>query len=416
MKRIPAWFLAVACMPVGWANAGELARVEPAEVGLSASRLKELTPALRRLVDEGKIPGGVALVARHGKIAYLEAFGDRDLAAKTPMTLDTIFAIASMTKPITCIAVMQLVEQGKLTLDAPISTVIPEFRNLRVMGDPKDDTDGTIATVPARREVTLRDLLSHTSGIAYAGMLATDERLRKVYDQVGLQRTDLNSLPELITRLTRVPLAHQPGERWTYGLSHDVLGRVVEVASGQPFDQYLQEHILGPLNMVDTSFLVPESKRDRVATIYLANVLSGKLRPAPRSYGSATFPSGGGGLFSTVRDYTRFAQMLLNGGTLDGARILKTETLARMTTNQIDGHTAFGMFKYGLGFGLEMAREEGGDQPVMSRFFWGGLFSTNFWVDPRHDVVAVILTQVLPTNHGGAVLVLRRAVDSAIRD
>ena len=215
---------------------------------------------------------------------------------------------------------------------------------------------------------------------------------------------------------------HQPGERWTYGLSHDVLGRVVEVVSGESFDHYLQEHILKPLDMVDTFFLVPEAKRDRVATLYLAGLL-GKLAPLPADYGSATFFSGGGGLFSTARDYSRFGQMLLEGGTLEGRRILRPETIEAMTTNQIGdgddgdpGHRGARGYEVrpgvrpGAGAGVRIRRH----RPLLGRYFWGGVFSTNFWVDPQHEIVAVILTQVLPFNHGGTALVFRGVVDAAI--
>jgi CubicO group peptidase (beta-lactamase class C family) len=405
-------------IPLCAAPAGELPKSEPAGVGLSAEKLRDLKPALQKLVDDGKIPGGVAVVARHGKVAYVTTFGYRDLPSKTPMTEDTIFAIASMTKPITCTAVMMLVEQGKLGLDDPVSKFIPELKELRVLGDAKDDTKAEVATVPAKRPVTIRDLLSHTSGFAYGGILSFNARLGRSYERAGVQRRDFKTIHEQVVRLAKVPLAHQPGEGWTYGLSHDVLGRVVEIVSGKGFGQYLQERIFQPLDMHDTCFFVPETKRERVATIYRSGD-GGTLTPIPKNYGSQTFFSGGGGLFSTARDYTRFAQMMLNGGELEGVRILKPKTIAIMTTNQIgDAEVRFGgisLGKYGLGIGLLMSPAKAGSPPVLNRYYWGGFFSTNFWIDPRHDLVAVIMTQVLPTNHGGALEVFRRAVDSAIQ-
>ncbi len=268
------------------------------------------------------------------------------------------------------------------------------------------------------RPVTIRDLLSHTSGFAYGGILSFNARLGRIYDRVGVQRRDFKTIEEQMERLAKVPLAHQPGEGWTYGLSHDVLGRVVEVVSGKGLDPYLQERILQPLDLHDTFFFVPEEKRERVATIYRSGD-GGTLTPIPKNYGSTTFFSGGGGLFSTARDYTRFAQMMLNGGELDGVRILKPETIAMMTTNQLGDKDAriagIPLGKYGLGFGLMMSPAKAGEPPVLNRYYWGGFFSTNFWIDPRHDLVAVIMTQVLPTNHGGAHEVFRRAVDSAIQ-
>ena len=394
------------------AQAGELPTAAPDAVGLSPARLDRLTPALQKLVDDGKIAGGVAAVARRGKVAYVGSFGYRNLETKEPMTEDTIFAIASMTKPITCVGFMRLVEQGKIGLDDPAAKYLPELKDVRVLGDPKEDTQNVVATVPARRAITVRDLLAHTSGFSYGGSMGNDDRLGKSYARARVQDRGMKTIAEQVERLGKVPLAHQPGEGWTYGLSHDVLGRIIEVVSGQSFDAYLNEHIFAPLDMHDTFFRVPEGKRDRVATIYRANE-QGTLTPLPHHYGSETFFSGGGGLFSTARDYTRFAQMLQNEGTLEGVRILKPETIALMTTNQIGDHSAFGM-KYGLGFGLLLTREPNQDKPVLGRYFWGGFYSTNFWVDPRNELVAVIMTQVLPTNHGGADAVFRQVVDAAV--
>jgi CubicO group peptidase (beta-lactamase class C family) len=394
------------------ARTEELPTVAPDAVGLSMAKLDRLRPDLQKLVDEGKIPGGVAVVARRGKVAYLTTFGYRNFEKKTPMTEDTIFAIASMTKPITCTAVMMLIEQGKLGLDDEVYKYLPELKDLRVLGDSKNDTETEIATVPLKRPITVRDLLSHSSGFSYGGFLTNNDRLGKGYDRAGVQRRDMKTIAEQVVRLGKAPLAHQPGEGWTYGLSHDVLGRLIEVVSGQRFDAFLREHIFAPLDILDTSFSVPEAKRNRLATVYRANGEKGLL-PLPVNHGSETFFSGGGGLFSTARDYTRFAQMLQNGGSLEGVRILKPETIALMTTNQIGDHSAFGM-KYGLGFGLMQAPRPNGKPSNLKRFFWGGFYSTNFWIDPENELVAVIMTQVLPTNHGGADAVFRRAVDAAI--
>jgi CubicO group peptidase (beta-lactamase class C family) len=295
-----------------------------------------------------------------------------------------------------------------------VEKYLPELKGLRVLGDPKDDTATELATVPASHPITIRELFTHTSGFAYGGALSTDVRLNKAYEQAGVQGRGMRTIAELVERLAKVPLAHQPGERWTYGLSHDVLGRVIEVASGRRFDEYLQECLFKPLDMRDTSFFVPEEKRDRVATIYRTGLIAGPLTPQPRRFGSETVFLGGGGLFSTARDYARFAQMLLNGGELDGVRILKRETIEAMTTNQIGDHYALALYKYGLGFGLEMGPTPEVGRPQLRTYFWAGYFSTNFWIDPRKDVVAVIMTQVLPTNHGNAQRVLRLAIDDAL--
>jgi CubicO group peptidase (beta-lactamase class C family) len=283
---------------------------------------------------------------------------------------------------------------------------------MRVLGDPKDDEGDEIATVPANRPLTVRHLLAHTSGFSYGGFISNDARLARSYDQAGAQRPGLKTIAEQVERLGKVALAHQPGEGWTYGLSQDVLGRLIEVVSGERFDRFLKGRIFDPLDMRDTSFFVPESKRDRVATIYRAE--GDKLTPLPRNYGSETFFSGGGGLFSTARDYARFAQMLLNGGELEGKRILKAETIREMTTNQIGEHSAFGIMKYGLGFGLMFDPGRDGAGPVLRQYNWGGLYSANFWIDPSDEVVTVIMTQVLPTNHGGLDQVVRRAVGAVV--
>lgn len=397
------------------AGGGEMPRVEPGAAGFSAAKLAALKPALEKVAADGSVAGGVVLIARHGKIAFCETFGSRDLATHAPMTEDAIFAVASMTKPITCVAAMTLVEQGKLGLDDPASKYLPELKDLRVMGEAKDDTPDALSSVPAARPVTIRDLLTHTSGVAYGGVLSIDPRLGKAYDRSGVQDKDIPTIAEKVRRIARVPLAHQPGARWTYGMGHDVMGRIIEVASGKRFDVYLDETIFGPLGLVDTGFGVPEAKRGRVATVYRTGLFGGPLVALPAYYGSTAMFSGGGGLFSTARDYARFGQMLLDGGTFEGHRILKAETLAGMTRNQIGDLNVFGIFKYGFGFGLEMTGGPGGE-PAVNRYFWGGFLSTNFWVEPRRDLFVVIMTQVIPTNHGGLDGVVRRALDRSVED
>jgi CubicO group peptidase (beta-lactamase class C family) len=404
----------------GSLSAGELPTAQPEAVGLSPAKLAELTPALQKLVDDGKIPGAVALVARHGQVACTTAVGSRDLASKMPMAEDTIFAIASMTKPITCVATMTLVEAGKLALDDAVGKYLPELKDMRVLGDPKDDTSDVIATVPAQQPITVRQLLAHTSGFSYGRAFLGDPRLGESYARAGAQDRTMKTIAVLTERLGKVALAHQPGAGWTYGLSHDVLGRLIEVVSGQSFDRYLDEHVLKPLDMRDTSFLVPEDKRARMATIYRTGE-DGTLVALPTNYGSETFFSGGGGLFSTARDYVRFAQMLLNGGELDGQRILRPETVKAMRTNQIGelttqigGLDALKGLKYGLGFGLVQAPGSSGAEPMLKRYFWGGLFSTNFWIDPEHEIVALVMTQALPTNRDGSQAVLQRVVAAAL--
>jgi CubicO group peptidase (beta-lactamase class C family) len=380
-----------------------------------------LKPALQNLVDERKIPGGIAMTVRHGKVADIATFGFRDLEAQAPMTEDTIFAIVSMTKPITCAAVMTLVEQGKVGLDDPVDKYIPEWKDLRVLDDAQDDSKPELTTVPAKRRVTIRHLLAHTAGIPYAIFAPTDRRLKEAYKRAAVVGPPHETITDLVAQLAKVPRTHHPGEGWTYGFSHDVLGHVIEIASGQRFDRYLQDRILTPLDMRDTSFLVPEEKRGRVAKVYDASqgdVLSPLARE--NEYGSNMYFSGGDGLFSTARDFARFAQMILNGGQLGGVRILKPDTVAAMTTNQIGEYSsadsASGDRKYGLGFGLALTPNPKGGEPVLERYYWGGVCSTKFWVIPRRDLVLLLMMQVYPPNHGGADRLFHRIVNAAVEN
>jgi CubicO group peptidase (beta-lactamase class C family) len=247
--------------------ADELPRVQPKEVGLSEKVHDDVQAGLEKLIADNKIAGAVVVVARHGKLAHVEAVGYRDLASKAPMTEDTIFAIASMTKPITCIAAMLLVEEGKLSLDDPVEKFVPAFKSLRVLGDPKDDTAVALATVPVKRTMLVRHLFAHTSGLLYGVAITgseTERRIIRAYFQAKLSESKLKTISELPAELARLPLAHEPGEEWTCSLSHDVPGYLIEVVSGQILDQFLRDRIFAPLDMRDTSFLVPESKRDRV--------------------------------------------------------------------------------------------------------------------------------------------------------
>jgi CubicO group peptidase (beta-lactamase class C family) len=389
-----------------------VARAGAAPAPPTADKPVAAKPALQKLVDEGKIAGAVVLVERRGSAPELSVVGYRDLATKTLMTEDTIFAIMSMTKPITCVGAMMLVEQGKLGLDDPVAKYLPEFKDIRVLGDAKDDTATEIATVPAKRMMTVRHLLAHSAGFTYGGLLG-NTRLDKAYQAAGVQDPSVKTLAEQVARLAKVPLAHEPGEGWNYGLNHDVLGRVVEVVSGQSLDKYLQEKLLGPLGMNDTSYLVPEAKRDRVATIYSA--AGGTLAPLPKNFGSETFFPGGAGLFSTARDYARFCKMLLGRGTLDGARILKPETLALMTTNQIgDIQAKIGdieIGKYGLGFGVTIAPGSNGGPPVLDSYGWAGYYSTFFRIVPPRETIGVMMTQVVPTNYAKTNEILLGAVE-----
>ena len=409
MTRVAPLVLLMLLRVSSGVSAGELPRVQPKVVGLSEKILDEVKPGLANLVAENKIAGAVAVVARHGKVAYAETVGYRDLASKALMTEDTIFAIASMTKPIICVAAMMLVEDGKLSLDDPVDKYVPALKNLQVLGDVKADTEAALATVPAKRPMLVRHLFAHTSGLSYGFAMTgteTERRMVRAYSKANLSGGRLKAIFELPAELAKLPLAHEPGEGWTYGLSHDVLGYVIEVVSGQPLDTFLRDRIFVPLDMTDTSFIVPEAKRDRMATVYTAGSGAGSpLTALPRNFGSATYFSGGGGLFSTARDYSRFSQMLLNGGEFEGKRFIKRDTLTEMISNQIGDHLVFGIMKYGLGFGLVSVPSPGDAKPVLDSYFWAGAYSTNFWVDPKRDIIGLVMTQVMPVTQNAQQLV-----------
>jgi CubicO group peptidase (beta-lactamase class C family) len=288
-----------------------------------------------------------------------------------------------------------------------------------VLGNPKDDTADALATVPATGTMLVRHLFAHTAGFSYGFAMTgteTERRMIRAYSKANLGGRGLKTISELPSELAKLPLAHEPGEGWTYGMSHDVLGQVIEVVSGLPLDQFLNDKIFVPLDMTDTSFLVAEAKRDRLATTYTTGSgAGGPLTPLPRTFGSATYFSGGGGLFSTARDYSRFAQMLLNRGELDGKRLIKPDTLTLMTSNQIGNHMVFGILKYGLGFGLVNVPAPGSGKPVLDSYFWAGAYSTNFWVDPHRDIFGIVMTQVVPITQSAEQLV-HKAVNKAAQN
>jgi CubicO group peptidase (beta-lactamase class C family) len=419
MRRVPWFAMSILLVVSSRVPAAELPRVQPKEVGLSGKTLDEVQAGLTKLVADNKIPGAVVVVARHGKVAYVTTAGYRDVAKKVPMSEDTIFAIASMTKPITCVAAMMLIEEGKLSLDDPVDKYVPALKNLRVLGNAKDDTEAALATVPAKKPMLVRHLFAHTAGFSYGFAMTgseTERRMIRAYSKANLSGDSLKTISELPALLAILPLAHEPGEGWTYGMSHDVLGHVIEVVSGKPLDKFLDARIFVPLDMTDTSFVVPEAKRDRMATIYTTGSgAGGPLTAQPRTFGSATYFSGGGGLFSTARDYSRFSQMLLNGGELEGKRFITRDSLTLMTSNQIGNHLVFGILKYGLGFGLVNLPTPGDGKPVLDSYFWAGAFSTNFWVDPKRDIIGLVMTQVVPLTQNAEQL-LHRAVNKAVEE
>jgi CubicO group peptidase (beta-lactamase class C family) len=377
-------------------------------VGISSERLDRLHAGMQAYVDRHEVGGIVTLIARDGKVVDVHTNGFQDAENHKPMQVDTIFRIASMTKPITSVAVMMLEEEGQLSLTDPVSKYIPAFKGQRVAAD-----GGT--TVPARREITIRDLLSHRSGLSYGflngGPVGDAYRKEGVTD--GLTVTSM-TLQEGIDKLAAQPLMAQPGSAWNYSLSVDVLGRVVEVVSGKSFDAFLRDRIINPLGMTDTAFVVPDSKWSRFSTVYSPNG-SGNIRPMKdpeEAFGNAhlsqfavykepkKYFSGGAGLTSTIQDYARFAQMLLNGGSLDGVRLLSPTTIGLMTASQTSDLPPNGLLgpgtQFALGFRVVTDVAQTQTQGSIGMYGWLGIYGTTFWVDPKEHLVAIAMVQRYP--------------------
>ena len=351
-------------------------------------------------IDSGKIPGMVTMVLRQGKVAYFEAFGNMDIEANKKMTRDAIFRIASMSKAITSVAIMTLYEEGYFLLTDPVSKFIPEFKNPKVVM--KSPTSDSIILVPAKSEITIRELLNHTSGITY-GEGVQSRYYRQAGMTVGLTPTE-GTIAEMIKKLGPLPLISQPGEEFHYGMSVDVLGYLIEVISKMPLDEFLRKRIFEPLKMEDTYFALPKQKFSRLASLYQMGD-DGKLFKVTKYFPypkPQTYFSGGAGLVSTAADYSRFAQMLLNFGELDGKRILSRKTIELMTTNSIGDLYIFNPFrhngimgdKFGYGFGIRTERGVYDELESIGSFGWDGAFYTRFWVDPREQLIGIFLSQV----------------------
>ena len=421
MKKLTA-ALALALLPFAPLNAAAAALPEakPQDVGLSPERLERVTALLQEAVSTGEIPGAVVLIARNGKLVYQKAVGLQDKAGGVPMAPDAIFRIFSMTKPIVSVAAMMLVEEGKLGLHEPISKYLPEWKEMKVGTETPDPAGGASAlqTAPAKRQITVQDLLRHTSGLTY-GVFLPKTQIGKLYqDAKPLSQSNLDAFCKVLAKL---PLRSEPGTVWEYGHSTDVLGCVIEAAAKQPLDKFLSERIFKPLKMVDTGWHVPAEKLHRFAQPmpgrekdWLPELLIDFSKPA-------TLFAGGHGLVSTASDYLRFAQMLANGGELDGVRLLAPRTVSYMAAD----HTlAAGLGKgpnylpgpgygFGLGFGTRL---ETGASPwpgSIGDYFWGGYAGTYFWIDPKEKLVPVYMMQeVARRNHYR--YLLRNAVYQAI--
>ncbi len=387
------------------AGAG-LSTAAPGDVGLSAERLARIGRAVQGHVDRGELAGAVALVARRGKVAHFEALGRMDGAAEggVPMREDALFGIASMTKPITSTAVMMLHEEDRFQLDDPVSRYIPALEEMTVIvvEDGHEGPDAPYATVPAERQITIRDLLRHTSGLTYD--FRDPGPVGRLYRE-QLEPDRVATLGDFVTKLASLPLVRQPATGYVYGLSTDVLGYLVEVVSEQPFDRFLAERIFEPLGMTDTAFYVPAEKVERMTTLYAAGQ-DGKVKPAVRPYFRGyrqppVMPSGGAGLVSTAADYARFLQMLQGGGRANGVRLLSRKSVELMTTGHL-GEMREGFYPgydFGLGVAVRVDLGEAGTLGSVGEYAWSGFFSTYFFVDPGEQMFAILMTQTSPFGH-----------------
>jgi CubicO group peptidase (beta-lactamase class C family) len=391
----------------------------PAAVNMSPVRLARIDAVIRQAVDSGWIAGADAFIARDGKIIYNKAFGLADAEKKTPMETNSIFRIASQTKAITSVAAMILFEEGKFLLDDPVSKYIPEFAHPGVI-DKYNPADTTYTTVPAKREITVRDLLTHTSGIEYAGI--GSDMMRAIYAKAGIPGGFGAAGPKIgdkMKALGRMPLLHNPGEKFTYGLNVDVVGYLVEIWSGESLDHFMRTHIFEPLGMSDTYFYLPQSKYDRLVRVSTFDS-NHRLIASPNDYLNypklnGTYFSGGAGLSSTTRDYAIFLQMMLNKGVYNGKRILARRTVEMMTSNQL-GKIDYGVNKFGLGFEITTAEGQAKLGVSEGSFSWGGYFATTYWADPKEKLVCLIYFQMMGMTHGEITDKFRALVYQALDD
>jgi CubicO group peptidase (beta-lactamase class C family) len=402
---------------------------EPGEVGFDPGRLQRIDTHFRRYVDDGKLAGWTVAVARRGRVAHLSHYGLADVEADRPVADDTLWRIYSMSKPITSVATLMLYEQGALELTDPVSRYIPAFADARVY---KAGSAANAATVPATEPVRVWHLLTHTAGLTYGfhHAHAVDEMYRSKGFEFGVPRgMDLATACEGWAQL---PLLFQPGSEWNYSVATDVLGRVVEVASGKSLDTFFAEHVFGPLGMDETAFTVGPDDVDRLAALYVPNPAGGLFRNNAMGESitrTPTFLSGGGGLASTVGDYHRFTQMLARGGEFEGARLLGPRTVAYMTRNHLPGDADLETFGrpifaesafrgVGFGLGVSVVTDAAAGKAVTSdgEFAWGGLASTAFYVDPVEDVTAMFFTQLMPSSTYPIRSQLRTLISQAIMD
>lgn len=394
-------FLSIKAQTKSHKEAVTITYASAVDTGMSKERLARIDSMCISAIKEGDIPGIVALVARNGKIVYNKAFGTSNADTKKALKTDDIFRLASQSKAITATAVMMLWEQGKFRLDDPVSKYIPEFKNPVVLDSLLED--GSYTSTPADKEISIRHLLTHTSGIGY-GVIDGDDRFKKIYDKAGiidLFTTKPISIGENIKKLAALPLHHNPGEKFTYSESYDVLGYFIEVISGMPFDTFLHTHIFDPLGMNDTWFYLPDSKADRLVSVQTKK--DGEWNNYPVTFydtdypikGAKQFFSGGAGLSSTAEDYAKFLQMYLNQGVYNGKRFLSRTTVNVILANQIgalwgeDPNVV-----YGLAFAIQSQKGgKNGESGSEGTFSWGGYFNTQYFADPKEQVIGIILKQ-----------------------
>jgi len=379
----------------------------PEAVGMSSARLARLDHAMQDYVERQDVAGVVSLVARRGKVVHFSTFGHRDREAHKPMSHDAIFRIASMTKPVASVALMMLYEEGRFQLRDPIAKWLPEFGEMKVATPAtyQELGRGRYRTLPASRPITVQHLLTHTAGLAntYRGITKPE------FDQIApLPPKPGDTVGEMVKRLAKLPLNFEPGDAWEYGVATDVVGRLVEVMSGQSFDVFLRERIFGPLGMRDTHFYLPKAKLDRFASLYRPDAKQ-KLEVAEAATADSAFVrephtyfSGAGGLVSTARDYFRFSQMMLNGGELDGVRILSRKTVELMTVNHTGDRDVWLVgpgHGFGLGYAVVLDQGKVAMPYSVGTYFWWGAFNTTFWIDPKEQLIGILLTQLRPYNH-----------------
>ena len=388
--------LGLALFPAINASAGDLPMAEPESVGVSSGRLNRLTDSMQRYIDSDKLAGTVSLIARKGEVIHLESQGYKSKETQEVMTDDTIFFIMSMTKPIVSTALMMLYEEGHFLLTDPISDWIPELGGKQVI---MENEFGTYR-VPAHRPINFRHVLSHTSGLDPSRNYLNEDEMKL------LARTD--NLQDTIIKRASLPLAFHPGDEWQYGSSTDYVALLVERVSGEPLKDYLQREIFAPLGMEDTFYVVPEEKRDRVASVYSPTgkdqtiELSRTKEYSDKPFFGENYFGGTAGLFSTAKDYWRFSQMLLNGGELDGARLLSPKTVSLMISNHSgegDVYIRGPGYTFGLGFGIVSDAGKARDPLTPGTFSWGGAWGTIFWVDPVEEMIGIMMTQITSYRH-----------------